>query len=297
MTDINHESHHIRKSLLHLLDLPVDQRAMICLQDVFIDYPIAQSIFDTINYMLKVTNKVQAPCMLVWGDGGRGKTSIVKRLKTLNETQDEKLVFMSFRQNPNKYDFRDLLYSSFGMPIKRKYSSYDASKEFALTVQRMNIRGIVIDEIHDALTLTAFQQKVNLSLLKNLSGDPYNLSVFAFGIETASEALRLDPQLERRYLQWPLASWSLDEDFRSFLAAYERLLPLKLPSELWSETLATRLHKLSGGHMDTVAKIIQVSAAEAVLSGAEKITLELINNAPMLGPKFGVSILIQHKKR
>lgn len=296
MTDTDQKYDHVRSSLQHLLELPVDQRKMICLQDVFIDYPTAQSIFETINYMLKVTNKVQAPCMLVWGTGGRGKTSIVQRLKVLNETQEEKLVFISFRQNPNNYDLRDLLYSSFGMPIKRKYSNYDASKEFALTVQRMNIRGIVIDEIHDALTLTAFQQKVNLSLLKNLSGDPYNLSVFAFGIETASEALQLDPQLERRYLQWPLPSWSLDEDFRSFLAAYERLLPLKMPSELWSKNLATRLHKLSGGHMDTVAKIIQVCAAEAVLSGTEKITLELINRAPMLGPKFGVSILIRPQK-
>lgn len=284
---------HLRTSLRHLLDLPNEQRSMICLQDVFIDYPVAQSIIETTEYMLKVKNKVQAPCMLVWGKGGRGKTSIVQKLQAINKTQEKKLVFMSFRQNPNNYNFRELLFESFGMPVKNKYSSFDASAEFTLTVQRMNIKGIVIDEIHDALTLTPFQQKVNLSLLKNLSGNPYNLSVFAFGTDAASEALRLDPQLERRYMQWPLTTWSLNEDFRAFLAAYERILPLKMASMLWSESLATRLHQLSGGLMDTVAKIVQVCAAEAVLTGSEKITLELIERAPLLAFKFGVSILIR----
>jgi hypothetical protein len=284
---------HLRKSLQHLTLLPDEQRVMICLQDVFIDYPTSQSIIETIGYMLKVENKIQAPCMLVWGSGGYGKTSIIQRIKAANAEKKEKLIFMSFRQNPNNYNFRELLFESFGMPITRKFSGYDASKEFALTVQRLNIRGIVIDEIHDALTLTPFQQKINLSLLKNLSGDPYNLSVFAFGIDKASEALRLDPQLERRYMQLPLPTWSLDENFRAFLAGYERVLPLKLESMLWSEELATRLYALSAGIMDNVAKIIQVCAAEAIISGTEKITPELVDRAPLLALKFGVSILIK----
>ncbi|MHB9351649.1 TniB family NTP-binding protein [Pseudomonas amygdali] len=284
---------HVRQSLRHLVALPEQERVLICLEDVFIDYPAAQSIIDTSNYMLKVKRKVQAPCMLVWARGGFGKTSIIKQLRTHNTVQEEKLVFMSLRQNPNNYNFRELLFEAFGLPIKRKFSAYDASKEFTLTVERQNIRGIVIDEIHDALTLTAFQQKVNLSLLKNLSGDPYNLSVFAFGIDKASEALRLDPQLERRYMQWPLPMWSLNDDFRAFLAGYERVLPLKMASNLWSEDLVKRLYALSAGLMDAVAKIIQVCAAEAILSGVEKITPEIIDRAPMLAAKFGVSILIR----
>ncbi|WP_447650558.1 TniB family NTP-binding protein [Pseudomonas abietaniphila] len=283
---------HLRQSLQHYPNLPEQERVLLCLEDVFIDYPSAKAIIETSSYMLKVKRKVQAPCMLVWGSGGFGKTSIIRHLKAHNKDQDEKLVFMSLRQNPNNYNFRELLFEAFGLPIKRKFSSYDASKEFTLTVERQNIRGIVIDEIHDALTLTAFQQKVNLSLLKNLSGDPYNLSVFAFGIDKASEALRLDPQLERRYMQWPLPKWSLNDDFRSFLAGYERVLPLKMASNLWSEESAKRLFELSAGLMDAVAKVIQVCAAEAILSGAEKITVEIIDRAPLLAAKFGVSILI-----
>ena len=83
---------HLRKSLQHLTLLPDEQRVMICLQDVFIDYPTSQSIIETIGYMLKVENKIQAPCMLVWGSGGYGKTSIIQRIKAVNAEKKEKLL-------------------------------------------------------------------------------------------------------------------------------------------------------------------------------------------------------------
>lgn len=291
-TDISH----VRQSRRHLLDLSIEERLMICLQDVFIEYPNAQAIMNAMQFMLRTENKVQAPCMLVWGSGGYGKTSIINRVKESNKNQTEKLVFMSFRQNPNNYNLRELLLEAFGMEVTKKYSGYNASKEFARTVERNNVKGIVIDEIHDAVTLSTMQQKINLSLLKNLSGDQYNLCVFAFGVDKASEALRLDPQLERRYLQWPLEKWKLDEDFRAFIAAYERTLPLKLPSFLHSQDLATAILKQANGVMDNVVKIIQVCAAEAISLGLEKITLPIIDNAPFLAAKYGVSLL-RHKKR
>lgn len=292
MTDNSTPYSHVRQSRRHLLELPDNERILVCLEDIFIEYQNAQSILDSVNFMLQMRNKIQAPCMLVWGSGGYGKTSIINRLKYLNSHQTKKLIFMSFRQNPNNYNFRELLFEAFGMPITRKYSGYDSSKEFARSVERNNIRGIVIDEIHDALTLTPVQQKINLSLLKNLSGEQYNLSVFAFGTDKASEALRLDPQLERRYLQWPLARWTLDEHFRSFLMAYERTLPLKYESMLWSEKLARLIHKASGGIMDNVAKIIQVCAAESILTEIDKITPEIVGRTPFLAAKFGVSLIM-----
>lgn len=289
----NSENSHVRESRRHLLQLSETQRINICLEDIFLDYPNAQSIMQSVEFMLRTNNKVQAPCMLVWGGGGYGKTSIIKNLKEANQAHSHKLVFMSFRQTPENYNFRELLFDSFGMPLAKKYSGFNASKEFSRTVEHNNIKGIVIDEIHDALTLTPFQQRANLSLLKNLSGEQFNLRVFAFGTDKASEALRLDPQLERRYLQWPLQRWTLDENFRSFLLAYERTLLLRKESRLWSESLSSAILKTSGGIMDNVAKIIQVCAAEAIVSGAEQITAEIVQQAPDLAPRFGVALMIR----
>ena len=291
MTDTSIDISHVRQSRQHLLSLPKEERLMICLQDVFIEYPNSHAILSAMHYMLRTENKVQAPCMLVWGSGGYGKTSIINKIKEININQEHKLIFMSFRQNPNNYNFRELLLEAFGMEVTRKFSGYNASKEFARTVERNNIKGIVIDEIHDAFTLSTMQQKINLSLLKNLSGDQYNLSVFAFGVDQASEALRLDPQLERRYLQWPLEKWKLSEDFRGFVAAYERTLPLKKPSNLHGKDLATGILKQADGVMDNVVKIIQACAAEAVFSGVEHITLEMVSASPFLAAKYGISLM------
>lgn len=285
---------HVRESRRPLLLLEPEQRMAICLEGVFLDYPIADSILKSIDYMLKSKNKVQAPCMLIWGEGGYGKTSLIRKIKERNVEQTNKLVFMSMRQTPENYNFRELLLEAFGIPLTKKFSGFNASKEFARTVAHNNIKGIVIDEIHDALTLTPFQQRANLSLLKNLSGEQFNLSVIASGTEKASEALRLDAQLERRYLQWPLAKWELDENFRSFLLAYERTLPLKNQSRIWDEVIARMILKTSSGIMDNVAKIIQVAAAEAIRTGEEQISAEIIEHVHRLAPHYGVSLMKSH---
>ena len=290
-TNIDSPDSHIRDSRKHLLQLEADQRIGICLEDLILDYPAADAILRSIGFMLQSKNKVQAPCMLIWGEGGYGKTSLIRKIKEMNAVQNSKLVFMSMRQTPENYNFRELLFEAFGIPLAKKFSGFNASKEFARMVAHNNIKGIVIDEIHDALTLTPFQQRANLSLLKNLSGEQFNLSVIASGTEKASEALRLDTQLERRYLQWPLKRWELDEHFRSFLLAYERALPLKHESRIWDEKNAKMILKISSGIMDNVAKIIQVAAAESIRNGQEKITVEVIEYAHQLAPHYGVSLM------
>ena len=289
--NIKYSDVHIRESRKHLLYLEAEQRIAICLEDLILDYPAAEAILKSIGFMLQSKNKVQAPCMLIWGAGGYGKTSLIRKIKEMNVEQNSKLVFMSMRQTPENYNFRELLFEAFGIPLTKKFSGFNASKEFARTVAHNNIKGIVIDEIHDALTLTPFQQRANLSLLKNLSGEQFNLSVIASGTEKASEALRLDTQLERRYLQWPLKRWELDEDFRSFLLAYERTLPLKYESRIWDQKTATMILKKSSGIMDNVAKIIQIAAAESIRNGQEKITPEIIESVHQLAPHYGVSLM------
>jgi len=158
-----------------------------------------------------------------------------------------------------------------------------------MMIKTRNIKGIVIDEVHDALTLTAVQQKINLSLLKNLSGSDYNLSVFAFGTEGAEEVLRADPQLARRYAMHPLQDWQWNEGYRNFVASYISFLPLKKITDLSKPTLLRAIHKESRGIMDNVVKLIQVCASAAVIDGAECIDLDHVKSISSLCEEFGVA--------
>ncbi|WP_328824555.1 TniB family NTP-binding protein [Pseudomonas arcuscaelestis] len=281
---------HVRPERRHLFDLSIELRSLACRADLWINAPHAERVVNKIGMMLKVKNKVQAPCLLVYGRGGSGKTTIFQRLQSLYENADEKLVFVNMRQNPNNWAFRELLFSAFDIAVtKRARATLDISAQLRMLIETRNIKGIVIDEVHDALTLTAVQQKINLSLLKNLSGADYNLSVFAFGTEGAEEVLRADPQLARRYAMHPLLDWQWGDAFRNFVASYINFLPLRLATDLGNKQLLVAMFSNSKGIMDNVVKLLQVCASAAVLDGTERITLEHANNVGLLCHDLGVA--------
>ncbi|NNB06629.1 AAA family ATPase [Pseudomonas fragi] len=281
---------HVRPERRHLFLASDEVRSLACRNDLWINAPHAQRVVDKISMMLKVKNKVQAPCLLVFGRGGSGKTTIIQRLQSMSEHTNENLVFVNMRQNPNNWAFRELLFSAFDIAVtKRARATLDISAQLRMMITSRNIKGIVIDEVHDALTLTAVQQKINLSLLKNLSGADYNLSVFAFGTEGAEEVLRADPQLARRYAMHALQDWQWSEEFRNFVASYTSFLPLKKITDLSQKTLLRAMFNNSKGIMDNLVKLMQVCASAAVIDGAECIDLDHVNNISSLCHEFGVA--------
>ncbi len=281
---------HVDVHRRYLFDLPDSERSAACKHDLWINAPHVEQLISKIGLMLKVENKVQAPCLLVHGRGGAGKTSVAQRLQQIYSGANEKLIFVNMRQNPNNYNFRELLFSQFGISVsKHARATGDVSAQLQVLIASQGIKGIVIDEVHDALTLTALQQRINLSLLKNLSGADFRMSVFAFGTEDAHQVLRADPQLARRYAMHHLSDWEWGAALRNFIATFITNLPLKNKTNTSDEVLLLSIFKQSGGIMDNVVKLLQVCAAAAVLDGTECIDLALVENTPELCDAFGVA--------
>ena len=67
------------------------------------------------------------------------------------------------------------------------------------------------------------------------------------------------------------------DEFDAVLARLQRRLPLRLPSELTEASMAGRLHALSEGIYPTLWHILMDFAGEAILSGDEIISHELID--------------------
>lgn len=291
MADIVNSSFaHVNPKRHYIFDLPDEKRADVCREDFWVPHPAATSLIQKIKMMLRVENKTQAPCMLCCGDGGAGKTSHVLRLKQEVKTWEKKLIFVSMHQNPNNYSLKQLILAGMGVDFSRQArAATNITPQMQAIIKRDNIKGVVIDEVHDALTLTDLQQRINLSLLKNLSGSEYGLSVFAFGIASAQKVLRADPQLERRYAIHDIKPFSYGEEYRNFVSSYIYNLPLKSRSIIDGEFLLA-LHKKTHGLVDNVVKALQASASYAVLNGDERIKKEHIANIYALLDMFGMAM-------
>lgn len=285
---------HVNPQRHHFFCLDDQRRALACLEDFWVAHPSANNLIRKINMMLQFENKTQAPCMLCCGVGGSGKTSHVDRLRQEAKNWSKKLLFVSMHQNPNGYNLTKLILIEMGLNISRHArDAANISPMMKEIIRRENIKGVVIDEVHDALTLTVLQQRINLSLLKNLSGSEYGLSVIAFGVGDAQKVLRADPQLARRYALHYIRPFSYGDDFRNFVASYVYNLPLKRPTQLNAELLLA-LYSKTNGLMDNIVKSLQASAAYSVLEGEERIKISHVSDVETLLDNFGMAMVVSH---
>lgn len=274
---------HLSESCRRLLNSGAKKRIETINSDkLWIEYPQANKIINSISNILEVNSRIQAPCLLVYGEAGSGKSSIIRQLKINKETRS-RLIFVALNQNPQNFNIRELIVDALGIPQgggrQRATPKSLIPHEIAEVIKIRKIKGIVIDEFNDALLAPKNEQLKNLSLLKGLSGDPYQLSIFGFGTPMARNAISYDPQLSRRFLKSELVDWMETEDFRSFLAGIEENLPLERPSGLYSQEIVRYLLSCTQGRMAGIIELIKSAASYAIKTGQEKITIELLDRA------------------
>lgn len=253
------------------------ERIEIINKNIWVDCPQCSRVERVVKNMLSARGVTPAPCLLVCGEGGAGKTSIISRISSKYAAVDGVVAFASLSENPDNLRFRDLLLLALGVPLKAQGGAGKIPNGLEKYLQLRKISAIVIDEFHDALLAQLGEQRKNLSLLKTLSGPPYHLRVMGFGTFSAVNALKQDPQLERRFEILKLLPWVEGDEFRSFLASIEENLPLRKASKLYSAEIVNYLLANTRGTMDEVLKAIKFGAIHALKNGEEKITVESMN--------------------
>lgn len=284
---MTHEYEHVHADSRRHLELADIDRIVACSNDFWLKHPAGEKLIGRLNLMVRMKNKTVAPSVLVIAPGGAGKSSTINEMKLRNATAENKMIFVTMHQSPNGYSLKDLILTGMGLDIaKRTRQSTNITPEMRYLIKSQNICAIVIDEVHDALTLPPVQQAINLSLLKNLSGSDYGLSVIAFGVPTAARVLRRDPQLARRFGVQTLKRWDTSNETRSFIASYIHRLPLKLPSDLKDDGLYIKVIEKGQGLTDNIVKILQCAAMAAIIDKTERITHYHLDNIESIMEEF-----------
>lgn len=268
------ELSHIKDSKRPSAMYGVSERVEIINMNIWVDCPQCSRVERIVKNMLGTRNVTPAPCLLVCGEGGAGKTSIINKIRSSSEAASGTIAFASLSENPDNLRFRDLLLSAMGAPLKAQGASGKLPNGLEKYLLIRQIIAIVIDEFHEALLALLGEQRKNLSLLKTLSGPPFNLRVMGFGTFSAVNALKQDPQIERRFEILKLTPWVEGDEFRSFLASIEQNLPLRAASNLYSAEIVKYLLANTNGTMDEVLKAVKFGAIHALINGDEKVTVE-----------------------
>ena len=111
-----------------------------------------------------------------------------------------------------------------------------------------------------------------MNLLKYLAND-LKMSVVLVGTADAVVALQTDAQMRSRFPPTELPRWNETEELRRFLNAFEKLLPLRKPSQLAQREVVQFVLAATGGITGAIAQLLNRAAEAAIRDHAERVNL------------------------
>lgn len=191
------------------------------------------------------------------------------------------IVSMQMPPLPDQRRFYSALLFEIGAPHSPKAGVSVLEGLTRTLLRAMKPRMLIVDEVHHLLAGNYREQRAALNLLKYLAND-LKMSVVLVGTADAVVALQTDSQMSSRFAPVELPRWSESEEFRRFLHAFEKLLPLKRPSSLAQRNLVQFVLATTGGLTGAVAQLLTLAAEVAIRDSSERISLSHLEEVAQL---------------
>ena len=282
---------HLHKKTATYLDADTEERIWHIRSPHWIGYPQAEHILNKLEDLLVYPKIHRMPNLLIVGDTNNGKTMLAHRFlrkhpADQNLDGDSVLVPVLLVQAPPVPD-EGRFYNTILDAIFAPYKSHDRIDKKQTQVihllKRMQTRMLIIDQIHHILAGSMNRQRAFLNVIKYLGND-LQIPIVGIGTKDAFRALQTDPQLSNRFEPAVLPRWNLDRNFLRLLVSFERMIPLKRPSELQTRELAVRLYNMSEGYIGELSRVLTEAAATAVQNETEQINHEVLDSIGWVTP-------------
>ncbi len=279
------DSSHLNPAVEKITDADKEKRLYYIRSPQWIGYSLANRIMERLNALYNYPPSHRAPNMLIVGETNNGKTMIAKRFLDISQKQQielpERLHMPVLMMSSPTSGEAGHFYSTILQRIGAKCGPRDtmAEKEFQILslFKELNIKMLIIDEIHEVVQGGPRKQRNLLNVIKNLTNE-LQIPLVGLGTLDALHAVQAVPQLANRFRPVKLPRWQKDTDYLKLLATYEYLLPLRKKSNLVSNTIADKILRMSEGFIGEISMIITEAACIAVTEGEEKITIDILKS-------------------
>ncbi|TXN17297.1 hypothetical protein FV219_00290 [Methylobacterium sp. WL122] len=277
---------HLLPDVRVLVDRSRQERIEFVQSDQWIGYPAANAAMDRLESLLTQARSPRMESGLLVGNAGNGTTTILEtfaarhgdpqRLRDAEGRPSHRplpvMVITIPREAGDAAVWTAILDRLRCAPPRKA----EALKPYACAIMdQMQVRMLILDEVHSIASLRPSAQRDRLRLIAGLADD-LRLAIVAAGNSQAQAVLANDPQTAGRFTPFVLPRWQNNQDFRDFLASYERLLPLPEPLRLTEQAPLEALLAASGGILGHVVRILRRAATAAIRDGRLYIDLRLI---------------------
>jgi len=272
---------HLAPATAALLQCSDAERIAAMREERWITYPRARHALELLNDLLARPRATRMPGFAIYADSGMGKTMLMERFRRAHpasfDSAERRLVTpvlaLQMSSHPTERRFYGLL-TTIGVPFAPRATVLDLETQALRNLRRMEVKLLMLDEVHNILAGSAKEQRIMLNLLRYLSNE-LQISLVCLGVTEARQALGGDVQLARRLDELLLPRSQGDEEFQELVVAIVRNLPLKERSQISARALRQVL-QLTDGLTASIFSMFNALALEAVASGAECISDESI---------------------
>lgn len=272
---------HLAPEVVEVLQLPQSDRIAFCQADRWVGYTRALKILEQMENLFVYPKNQRMPNMLLVARSNNGKSSIVQHFVNRHPIvlPEEGLpnpcvVWMTMPSTPSESSFWSEVLKCMNV-VHRDTATAESKRRQAMEVMAyVNVKVLAIDEFNHLNNARKEAARL-LAAIKNVS-TTLRISVLASGTETAVNAFNSDQQLKTRFDPEVLDRWMIDTEYLRFLASYEKLLPLAKPSTLAGEELARTIHRMAGGTIGGIVKVIKAAAEHALRNNRESIDVKVL---------------------
>lgn len=276
---------HVHPAARAVLGYSEAERTAWLRRERWIGYPRAHQALTLLEDFLSLPVRQRMPNLLIIGPTNNGKTMIVEKFcrdhpaapSVDGEYEVMPVVMVQMPSEPDLKRFYAAILRAVHAPPRPPRELRATVEDFTLRLlQRIGVRMLMIDEVHNLLGGSSAQQRAFLNVLRCL-GNTLRIPLVCVGTQDAYLAIRSDEQLENRFEPFTLPRWQADADYAALLASFEALFPLRYPSHLSQPPLSTHILAQSEGTIGEISTFLTRAATLSIRNGHERIDLPLLS--------------------
>jgi hypothetical protein len=284
---------HLHASARPLAEENTELRIRRIRTDRWIAYARAEAALSAMEDLLSFPKRLRMPNLVLVGPTNNGKTMIIDTFRrdhppiearaTRGGVANVPVLKVQMPSAPDERRFFGTIVEALGMP-DRPNDRIAAKQEIAVRLMRATkVRLLLIDEVHNVLSGSRNQQRRFLNLLRWL-GNELQIPLVAVGTAEGLRAIQSDEQLANRFEPFALPPWRDGEEYRRLLSTLEAILPLRRPSRLAEPAMAGKILSAAEGILGEIVAVVARAAVQAVTTGAEVVSAEMIDGTGFIPP-------------
>lgn len=265
-------------------------------QERWIQYARAERILFCLADLIDYPPRDRMPSLVIYGTTGMGKTRIVQKFLRDHRSRFDPsrgktrlpVVSIQMPPAPAPADLYEEILIGMGGIFAHRTTASTLRHRIRILAHQLEVRMLVIDEIHAILAGTFREQRIILDAIRLLAND-LRVPLVCVGTHEANQALMTDQQLADRFEAMELPAWENDQAFHQLLASFESVLPLRQPSDFRDPQVHQRVLSLSEGVLVRICRLIERAAIDAIRSGRERIDLTCLTEELMAGSLVSIA--------